>query len=415
MAPKKRRQYRTGGISLRKDGLYMGRIDAGTYPNGKRRQLCVYGKTEAEVKAKLERKRKQIASEGKSVATQTRASVRSWSAEWLAQRQKTQRPKAYATDASQVKKWIVPTIGSRKLQNLTPSDVRAVANAIRDAGLKTGTARRAHSVLIQMLKAAILEGHDVPQRVLLVEAPSVGTNDREPLPLEDAIAVLGVAAELPHGSRWVAALLQGMRPNECLGLSWSDVDFDKKLITVRWQLQPLPYIDPKNKDLGFRVPDGYNVRQLVTQWHLVELKTESGYRVIPMVPWFEAALSAWRALAPASPFDLVWPAADGAPADTADDVTEWRLLQETAAIRLGRDVRHPTGRRYVRHEARHTTATLLLEAGIDPKVITAIMGHSSILTTRGYQYVQTQLAADALGQIATQLQLAAPPHPELSP
>jgi site-specific recombinase XerD len=67
---------------------------------------------------------------------------------------------------------------------------------------------------------------------------------------------------------------------------------------------------------------------------------------------------------------------------------------------------HPSGRYYVPHEARHTTATLLLEAGVDHHVITAILGHSSIVTSRGYQHVRTQLASKALEQIAAQLQLA---------
>lgn len=440
---RKRRQYGSGGISQRCDtkkgcpplvdgpphpttgkptrvrpehtcrGLWMGRIDSGTYPNGKRRQICVYGQTEAEARTKLERKRKQIAVEGKGVATQTRATVRSWSATWLKKREATQRPNAHNADRSLMKNWIVPTLGSRRLENLTPSDIEAVAEAIIEAGLKTSTARRAHSVLIQMLKAAILEGHDVPQRVLLVAAPPAGTNDRTSLQLEEAIAALQVAAELPHGSRWAAALLEGLRPNESLGLTWECIDFTKKLMRIEWQLQPLPYVDPKNKALGFRVPRGYKVRQLIGQWHLVELKTESGYRIIPMVPWVEAALLRWRDIAPPSPHDLVWPALDGRPADPADDVEEWRLLQDTASILLGREVKHPAGYRYyVRHEARHTTATLLLEAGIDPKVITQIMGHSSILTTRGYQHVQTQLAAAALEQIATQLQLSTPPEIE---
>ena len=39
------------------------------------------------------------------------------------------------------------------------------------------------------------------------------------------------------------------------------------------------------------------------------------------------------------------------------------------------------------HEARNTTATLLVEAGVDPKIIKAILGHSSIVTSRGYLHV----------------------------
>lgn len=384
----------------------MGRIDAGTYPNGKRRQVCVYGKTEAEAKAKLDRKRKQIAAEGKGVATKTRSTVRAWSVTWLKKRQETQRPKSHATDLSQMKRWIVPTIGARRLENLAPSDVEAVTEAILEAGLTTGTARRAHSVVIQMLKDAILEGHDVPQRVLLTKAPPPGTSDRTALALDEAVAVLQVAADLPHGSRWAAALLEGLRPSESLGMTWDCIDFDKRTMRVEWQLQALPYLDPKNHALGFKVPRGYRTRQLVGAWHLVELKTESGYRVIPMIPWVEAAMLAWRKIAPASPHNLVWPASDGRPADPDEDTDEWRALQDTASILLDREVKHPGGYRYyVRHEARHTTATLLLEAGIDPKVITAIMGHSSILTTRGYQHVKTEHAAAALEQVATRLQL----------
>ncbi|MGI8700441.1 MAG: tyrosine-type recombinase/integrase [Nocardioidaceae bacterium] len=87
-----------------------------------------------------------------------------------------------------------------------------------------------------------------------------------------------------------------------------------------------------------------------------------------------------RDIAPASPHDLVWPALDGRPASAAADLDEWKALQATAAIG------HPTGRFYVFHEVRHTTATLLLEAGVDQPVITAIMGHSSIVTSQGYQH-----------------------------
>lgn len=410
MPPKKRRQYGTGGLTKRKDGLWMGRIDAGTYPNGKRRQVCVYGKTEAEAKAKLDRKRKQIAKEGNAVATKTRDTVRSWSVKWLTKRQETQRPNAHKADVSLMRNWIVPTIGARRMENLAPSDIEAVAEAMIEAGLKTGSARRAHSVLVQMLKDAILEGHDVPQRVLLVKAPPPGSNDRTALALDEAVAVLQVAAELPHGSRWAAALLEGLRPNEALGMTWDCVDFDKRTMRVEWQLQPLPYVDPKNPTLGFRQPRGYRTRQLVGAWHLVELKTESGYRVIPMIPWVENAMRAWRDVAPASTHGLVWPALDGGPADPDEDVDEWRALQDTASVLLDREVKHPNGYRYyVRHEARHTTATLLLEAGVDPKVMTAIMGHSSVLTTRGYQHVKTEHAAAALEQVATQLQLAPRP------
>lgn len=398
-AARPRRQYGTGSITQRADGRWMGRIDAGFTREGKRRQVTVYGKTEAEAKAKLDTKRKQIAREGISISTQTSATVKTWADRWLVMRAKRVRPKTYAADRTAVNNWILPVLGKRKLEALGPADVRALAAAQTDAGNSTSSALRTHASFVKMLRDAILEGYDVPQRVLLTEAPAKAVSDRDAMTVPEAVAVLAVAATLPHGSRWATALLQGMRPSECLGLTWDRVDFDRGIITVDWQLQSLRYVDPARKDLGVRVPDGAEVRQLAGTACLVRPKSKAGYRVIPMVPWVRAALLAWREIAPPSPHGLVWPTLTGGPANETHDRDEWHALQSSA------EVGHPGGRYYVRHESRHTTATLLLEAGIDPKIIQSIIGHSSIVTTRGYQHARVEQAAAALEQIAGQLQL----------
>lgn len=411
--PKKpRRQYGTGGITQRKDGLWMGRVEAGYTSTGKRRRPTVYGKTEAEVKRKLEAKRKQIAREGKSVSTKTRASVKSWAEKWLEQRATGKRPKTYATDKWAVG-WVIDTIGTRKLESLTPDDIRSVVAKMDAAGIATSSQLRVHRTLHRLAKDAILDGHDVPQRVLLVPSPGVGESDRTEIEINGAIAMLQAASWLPHASRWAGAFLQGIRPNEALGLTWDHVDLARGTVTVAWQLQELRYADPKDRAAGFVMPKGYKARHLAESWHLVEVKSKAGYRVIPMVPWFRDALTAWRDVVPLSPHALVWPDTDGGPARTKDDTDEWRGLQDTAGWLLNAPVRHASGRYYVRHEARHTTATLLLEAGVDPKIIMQILGQSTIATTRGYQHVRTELALQALEQVAHSLQLGqTQPRPE---
>ena len=50
----------------------------------------------------------------------SRATVKSWSDVWLANRVRIQRPKSYATDKSAVTKWIVPTIGRKRLEGAHP-------------------------------------------------------------------------------------------------------------------------------------------------------------------------------------------------------------------------------------------------------------------------------------------------------
>lgn len=394
-----RREYKTGSIYRRaSDGLWIGTLEAGSNTKGGRRRTTVSGKTKAVVQRKLRDKRLAVERDGHTEAS-ARTTVKYYAKTWLADRQTRIRPKPYATDASAVQKWIIPTIGHRRLDELQPADVRAVAPAQRKAGLSTSTARRTHTTLTAMLRAAMLDGHGVPHRVLLVEAPAVAVNDRTDLAVSEAVAMLGVAAEIPQGSRWVAAFLQGMRQAECLGLTWEQVDLDAAVLTVSWQLQELPYRIKRDRASGFRVPDGFEARQLHGRWHLVRPKTKAGWRVIPLVPWMTTALRTWREASWDSPHGLVWPVLDGGPCDPKLDMAEWYVLQETVGVR------HPTGRAYTMHEARHTTATLLLEAGIDPAVITAILGHSKIVTSRGYMHVNTKPLQDALGRVAERLEL----------
>lgn len=406
----KRRDYGTGSVYQRaSDGRWVGAAQAGWNPNGTRRRITVSATTEAEAKRKLRKKVAEIELNGAPTAGIGRvATVKSWADDWLPRHMAKVRPSTARTDRGAVRGWIIPTIGQRRLDALTPADVRALHNAITGAGRTSTTARHAHSVLTKMLKAAILEGHNVPQRVLLVEAPALSTNDREAIPLDQALALLRAIAERPDAARWVAALLQGMRQGECLGLTWSRVDLDAMVIDVSWQLDTIPYADRAART--FAIPEGMEVRHLEGSWHLTPVKSARGERIIPLVPWMTAALRQWREIAPSSPHDLVWPREDGRPRNDVADREAWWALQEAAGIR------HESGRYYHLHEARHTTATILLELKVDVKVIEAIMGHS-IIASRKYQHVSHALARTALEEVAARLNLTlpdVPPVPELT-
>lgn len=397
MTPK-RRSHGSGSVYQRaSDGRWVATIEAGWTKTGARRRITVTAKTKADVRAKVKLRERELGRNQADTDTSTRTTVKGWSGTWLDLTAKTTRPKTHTTDRGAVTAWIIPTVGHRRLDQLTPADVRSVATAITSAGLSTTTANRYQGVLIRMLKAATDEGHAVPARAMAVRPPAIAVHDRQAIPLDQALAMLEVGSTLPHGSRWAAALLQGMRQAECLGLTWDHVD--DQVLTISWQLQALPYVDKRDRSRGFLVPDGYEARQLDRSLHLVRPKSRAGWRVIPLVPWMSNALTQWRAVAPASPHGLVWPALDGSPADARQDRTEWWAIQDTA------DVHHPSGRWYKGHEARHTTATLLMQLGVPASVITAIIGHSTILSTQAYLHAdQTQTRA-ALEQMAERLQL----------
>lgn len=400
----KRRQYRTGSVYRRaSDGMWVGTIEAGSTKTGARRRLTVSAKTEAEAKRKLDKKQRQITREGLP-STGGRATVKKYAAEWIDTRRTEVRAGPWATDASAIRQWIIPTIGHRRLDELTPTDIRAVSNAQRKAGRSSSTRRRTHITLTAMLKAAMIDGHQVPARVLLVKAPEKSLGDREAMTSNEVTAVMGAAVEyLPHWSRWLVQVLFGQRPAEVLGLTRDALDFDNNLIVVEWQLQALPYIDRKNKALGYVIPDGLRVRHLVDAWHLTEVKTKKGERILPMIPLVRAALEDWLPRAPENPHGLVWPTLTGRPANEKHDLAEWYALQGTAGVG------HPTaGRPYYIYEARHALATRLMEEGVDEHVITALMGHSSIVTSRGYMHADQRHAIDAMERIAERLAIVPP-------
>lgn len=409
---KKRRQYGTGGVSYDPGRRrWVGTIEAGVTSRGTRRRLKVTGKTEAEAKAKLKEKQRQIAAKGMPVeGASAKVTVGMWAKTWTERRQDEVRSTTTSTDVSQVRRWVVPAIGHVRLEQLTPAHMRAVTAAIRDAGRAESTALRAQVVLKKMLRDAIVEGYQVPDRILLMPNPAKGVNDRDAVPLLDAHAILRAAADLgPAGSRWAAAFLQGMRQGECLGLTWDHVDFVKKRIEVEWQLDAVPYRIARDRSSGFRIKPGTPHRHLVERWHLMPVKSKAGKRVIPMVPWMEAALLAWREVAPSSPYGLVWPGDGGQPRDDKDDSAAWYALQDAAQVAHTADGPGGSvaGRRYALHEARHATATLLMEAGVAETVIVAIMGHSSIVSSQAYLHASEEVSRKALDGIAGRLGLTA--------
>lgn len=396
-----RREYRTGSVYQRaSDGRWLGTLEAGFTASGTRRRITVTGKTKAEVLRKLRDKRLAMERDGRA-GTRRTITVAKWSTDWLSDIATKVRPAAYETDKAAMR-WVVSTIGATKLTDLTPADVRAVAKAIRSAGLSSSTALRYHGSLLRMLKAASLEGYNLAPNVLLAENPKKAVHDRQAISTEQVAALLPHITSRVDGSRWSLALLQGLRQAEALGLTWRDVDLHAGSLTIQWQAKSLRYRDRARPELGFVMPDGYEVRHLVGSVHLVRPKSNAGRRVIPLVPWATNALAQWRESAPENPHGLVWPgrrAKEGWPRNPAGDRAQWEAIQEAAGVA------HPSGRPYLVHEIRNTTATVLMELGVPESVRIAIMGHSSIAVTKGYEYADLSQMRAALEQAAVRLRL----------
>lgn len=398
----KQRRKGTGSIYQNARGQWVAAIETGWTEAGTRRRLTLKARTETEVRARLSDAHRRIAAEG-MVTTFATITLKQWADQWLSHRQQIVRPGTYVSDRSAVSRWIIPTLGHLRLNVLTPADIRRLAVTQQDAGLALPTMQRTHAVLGKILTDAVAEGYQVSQRTRETAGPGVGPSSRQALSIEQAKRVLAVTEKRSDASRWIAALVEGVRPAEALGLTWDMVNLDAATLTLAWQLKPLPYVELRNPKSGFRIPRGFESRHLIGSYHLVRPKTRAGIRVVPMVPWLSDALCRWKSRAPSSPFNLVWPCDDGLPRSLESDRAQWYEIVDQAGV----TVRDTNGilRRPLLYEARHTAATLLLAGGVDETTIKAILGHSSVLSTQSYLHTDQTRSRAALMRSAAILGL----------
>lgn len=399
----------------RSDGRWIAAIDTGWTERGTRRRRTVSATTEAECRRRLRALKRELS----SGATAGRAggggiTVKRWADEWLTIQSAKLRPKSFAVSETMVRKWIIPTIGSRRLADLVPSDARKLTAAHQAAGNSDTTARTCHVTLMKLLHDAVAEGHAVPAPVLATPAPRPAISTRGAIPVADMLTLLHAAGSpetwraLPEAAsaqdhksrrlalampptRWLAALVQGMRQGECLGLTWDRVDLEAGSVTVDRQMQAVPR---SARDAGTIDAAWYGSTHVSGAYYLVPVKSRAGRRVVPLVPGVRDALAAWQTECPESPWGLVWPRPGGGPWSSGDDRLAWRGLQDAAGVR------RPDGTHWVVHEARHSTATLLMALRVPEPVQMAVMGHSVIATTQGYQHAGLEDARMALSGVA---------------
>lgn len=402
MTKGERNKWGHGTVYQLPNGKWIGTFDHGVTASGNRRRVKVTADTETTAWTKL-RKRERELKAGTGTVGQ-RVTVKTWAETYLAMRVRDLSPKAYRAAESPIRKWVVPTIGHKRLAQLTPADIRAVHDACRKADRQPADVHRA---LHTMLEAAVGEGHPVGLPALKVKAPVAPKSDRMAMSVDEGLACLKAAAEMPHGSRWLFTLLYGQRQGECLGLTWDAIDSAGKPgapfgeAIIEWQLQSLPYDGDGRKDKsgGFRVPDGHESIHLVDAYHLVRPKSRSGYRVAPLLEPVRDALLAWRDVAPENPWGLVWPRPNGRPMRHEDDRAEWKALQ------TGAGVSHPAGRPYHVHECRNFAATMLLDAEVPEHVITDLLGHSALAQSLKYRTRRREPLLEAMQRVGERLQL----------
>lgn len=398
------------------DGMWVCAIDLGTDETGRRRRKTVTAKSKADLIAKRRKLIRDI--EDGIVVTHSNMTVEAWLKRWHQDiAKKRLKPRVWADYGGQIDRHIVPAVGKVKLAKLGPAQVRAMHDRIAATKSKTGdglvggrVVAVCHSILAKALKDAVREGLIRDNPCDRVDRPVVRSEKREPISADDAKQLLLSSGQAGDqlASMWATALLTGSRQSELMGLTWDRVDLEAGTIDLEWQLQALPFRHgcvPAGKEPScgrkgggwcpkrqHDVPAGYEFRPVRNALCFTRPKTSSSIRFIPIPPLLVQALAARREVAAVNEHLLVWTKVDGTPFTHPEVQGAWRAATERAGIPAC-DM----------HATRHTTASLLLELGVPMEVIAQILGHSTILSTRGYAHANLEMAQKAMAQLGQAL------------
>lgn len=290
---------------------------------------------------------------------------------WLDHRKGSLRAKTFQRYESQIRLYALPALGDVELRKVTPQHLVRVYTELLETRSSASVAQL-HAILHSAFKTAVKWHLLSANPADGVTAPRASTAEMRWLTAEQVRSLIdGLEGDL-YRALYVVAVATGMRQGEILGLRWQDVDFEGSALRVVNKL--------------VRTADGYR---------LEEPKTKRSRRRIVLPDMVVAELRAHRIreaerlLALGIRIDderLVFTDQYGEPVYGAH-LTE-RHFKPTLE-RLGLPV--------IRfHDLRHTAATLLLEQGVHVKVVSEMLGHSSVqITLDRYSHVIPTIQEEA--------------------
>jgi len=267
-------------------------------------------------------------------------------------------------------------IGDVKLQELRPLTVERGYQQLLSSGLAAKTVRNTHTVLRRALADAERLDLVVRNAAAAARPPSVRRMEQETWTPEELSRFLASVAHHRLFAAFVLSATTGMRRGELMGLRWRDVDLDagrlsivSTITTVNGRAVESSTKTNKSRrrialDAGtIEVLRAHQQRQSAERRHGGKLWTDSG---------------------------LVFTREDG----TALHPDRFSHL----FVRLSRKAGLPAIRL---HDLRHTYATLALEAGVHPKIVSERLGHATTgITLDLYSHVAPSMDQQAAETIA---------------
>lgn len=299
------------------------------------------------------------------------------------------------------KVYIEPYLGSKAVQEITPAIMDKFMRGLTAQGFSKNTLSCVHTLVSQALDYAVYPAQIIssnPAKYIKVSRKAPTNVVQRTIISQERFNEL--LTKFPFGSSMYIPLMllyhTGMRVSEVCGLTWSDINFEKKIISLRRQIM---YI----RGEGF---------------YFTTLKTKSSEREILMDSVLINELQRWKIRQAENEVEL---------ADSYVYVyrnCEGKVISQSRGLPLNEEkvnpiCTHKDGRLVNRyfictklneeklnaHSFRHTHATILIENGAAAKGVSERLGHSNTNITQNlYTHSTKKLQDDTIAIFEKTLQ-----------
>ena len=316
--------------------------------------------------------------------------VDEWYDFWMITFKSGKSPNTQRNYRDRYKSNIQPVIGDMPIEDVRVMHCQKVINNMVDKYAQ-GSIYQTYICMGGMLKSAVQNGiiskHPMDG---LVMPRGRRKKDVHFLTIEEQEKFIRAASKTHNSAQFKLLLNTGLRTGELIGLSWDDVDFEARTISV-------------NRTLEYR----YSTRI----WRAGPPKTMSSYRTIPMTKEaYEILLEVWEKKPFRKESELLKQELEYI--DLRNNTTKKIKLSNLVFInyRTGEPTKNSSYdtnlykiceragiKPFCMHALRHTFATRCIERGVKPKALQKILGHSNLATTMDtYVHMTDDSLAEAM-------------------
>ena len=328
-----------------------------------------YGNTEKEVKKKL--KDYFIQGEKYNANNIAKMTLEEFLVDWLENiLVNTLKPKSYAIKEYIIKQQIVPRIGLLQINSIVAADIQQMINDMVNENLSYSTIKKAFDTLNQRFKLAINQGQvnkNPTLGVILPKQKNKKNSEIQYFSEEQCRELIKESRRIySHNNKNVYRLgelvpfliFTGLRIGEAIALEWTDIDCENKTITVNKNV-----VEVKSKET-----DKYILEKQDST------KTDSSTRTIPISNNTMECIENLKKINGDKKF--VFASQTGKYISPSNFSRMFRGIQKALNYEVVLGI----------HSLRHTFATLMLNKGIDVKIVSELLGHSNVSVTVNIKY-----------------------------